>query len=664
MYVLIIDDNLDARLLIARELEREFPGVELEQIIDAASFDQALAAGRFDLTVTDYQLFWTNGLEILRSLKTRYPERPVIMFTNTGTQEIAVEAMKEGLEDYIIKSPKYYPRLRTAVRLALERAQERQQAALTQLRLESLLNQLNVGVFRAIPDGQLIEGNPAFLRLLGVESLAGVDARQFNGQFSRTGGLVPGQPRERQIQFRNTLGEDLWLSISQTLNTINGQTVIEGVVEDMTGLKRSEAFLKRYAQRLENLQELDRSILRATSISEIAQAAVNSEYELIQCQLLDVTLFDLERQQATVLAVRSNGNNKRYGFSVGETFPLQDFSNIETLQQNQAVVIENLAEYSRSTAVLQRLFDQGIRAWTNAPIHAEGRLFGIINVGTTQPGTLSNEDMVIVHELANQLAIAIEQARLREELHRYTTELEQIISERTQQLQEANEDLETYAYSISHDLREPLRAMQGFAQILMDGYAENLNSVAQHYLNRILKAAERMDTLLGDLLVYNRLNRLNLPVRSLNLSLAVADALAQLELKIQEHQVLLTIEEPLLFATGHYQSVVQIIANLISNAIKFVPPGTQPQIRIWTQQREGWVRLWVEDNGIGIAPQYHKRIFNPFERLHGEETYPGTGIGLAIVRRAIERMGGQVGVESGVGRGSRFWFELIAGNNS
>lgn len=173
-----------------------------------------------------------------------------------------------------------------------------------------------------------------------------------------------------------------------------------------------------------------------------------------------------------------------------------------------------------------------------------------------------------------------------------------------------------------------------------------------------------MDTLLGDLLVYNRLNRLNLPVRSLNLSLAVADALAQLELKIQEHQVLLTIEEPLLVATGHYQSVVQVIANLISNAIKFVPPGTQPQIRIWTQQREGWVRLWVEDNGIGIAPQYHKRIFNPFERLHGEETYPGTGIGLAIVRRAIERMGGQVGVESGVGRGSRFWIELIAGNNS
>jgi signal transduction histidine kinase len=108
---------------------------------------------------------------------------------------------------------------------------------------------------------------------------------------------------------------------------------------------------------------------------------------------------------------------------------------------------------------------------------------------------------------------------------------------------------------------------------------------------------------------------------------------------------------------GHSATLVQVISNLISNALKFVEPEAQPQIRVWTEAREDWVRLWVEDNGIGIAPQHQERIFKVFERLHGREIYPGTGIGLAIVRKGVERMGGTVGVESEVGK-SRFWIEL------
>jgi signal transduction histidine kinase len=109
---------------------------------------------------------------------------------------------------------------------------------------------------------------------------------------------------------------------------------------------------------------------------------------------------------------------------------------------------------------------------------------------------------------------------------------------------------------------------------------------------------------------------------------------------------------------AHPTTLAQAVANLLSNAVKFVAPGTRPRVRVWAEESEGWVRLWVEDNGIGIAPDDHERIFRVFERLHGVDVYPGTGIGLAIVRRGVERMGGRVGVESELGKGSRFWIEL------
>src|SRR6185369_10236823 len=136
------------------------------------------------------------------------------------------------------------------------------------------------------------------------------------------------------------------------------------------------------------------------------------------------------------------------------------------------------------------------------------------------------------------------------------------------------------------------------------------------------------------------------------------DVTHQLESDLQERQVDLIVQEPLPAALGHKATLGQVMTNLVSNAIKFVTPGVTPQVRIWAEEKDEFVRLWVEDNGIGIAHEYRDRIFRIFERLHGVETYPGTGIGLAIVQKGVERLGGRVGVESVEGAGSRFWIEL------
>lgn len=656
MHILIIDDDKNDRFMVIREMRREFADVEVEEVGEPEEFEQALAAGRFDLTITDYQLRWTNGLEILRTLKDRFPERPVIMFTNTGTQEIAVEAMKSGLDDYILKSPKHLVRLSATVRTVLERGETRRRANFFEHRLQSLLNQLNVGVFRAIPDGQLLEVNSAFLRVLGLNSVDELQSHTgFAEIFSKAGDITPQQRRERELKLRKADGSSIWVAVNETLNITDGEPVIDGLVEDITGRKRAEESLKRYATRLRTLQELDRSILRAISPAGIAQAALAFTYPLLPCQLLDVMLFDLDAQQATVLAAQSH---EGIGCSIGERFSLQDFGDIQTLQQNQALIIENLAEYSRLYPIQQRLFDQGIRFIMNVPVIAQGHLIGSLNVGAIEPKSLNDEDMDNAYEVANQLAIAIQQSRMREELHRYTEQLEELVSNRTQQLEEANSALEAFAYSISHDLQEPLRAIRGFATILLEEYDRALNSVGQDLLHRIASSVDRMDNLLVDLLAYSRLSRVDLPLQPINLNLLVRQVLTQLEPSLEEKQAQVTVAEPLLEVVGNFRTVEQIVTNLLTNSIKFVADGVQPQVRVWSERRERNIRLWIEDNGIGIQTQHQERIFGVFERLHSIEAYPGTGIGLAIVRKGIERMGGQVGMESEVGRGSRFWIEL------
>jgi PAS domain S-box-containing protein len=241
--------------------------------------------------------------------------------------------------------------------------------------------------------------------------------------------------------------------------------------------------------------------------------------------------------------------------------------------------------------------------------------------------------------------------------------LEQRVLERTAQLEEANEELQAFAYSVSHDLRAPLRAMQGFAEALLEDYEDILDELGKEYATRIVSSAQRLENLIQDLLAYSRLTRSNLQLKVIDLTSIMSEVMTQIEADLTQTQAQVNIQSPLPEVIGHRPTLVQVIANLLINAMKFVDNGVQPQITVWAEMRGECVRLWVEDNGIGISPEHQKRIFRVFERLHGMETYPGTGIGLAIVRKGIDRMGGSVGVESQLGQGSRFWIELKNGDS-
>jgi len=238
--------------------------------------------------------------------------------------------------------------------------------------------------------------------------------------------------------------------------------------------------------------------------------------------------------------------------------------------------------------------------------------------------------------------------------------LEAQVAERTAELQETMQELEAFSYTVSHDLRAPLRAMQGFAQALLEDYSPSLDATARDYATRVVDASHRMDDLIQDLLAYGRLSREQLSLASVDLDTVAAEVIREVEHDVQQRGGRIDVAAPLGEVIGNGRILQQILANLVGNAVKFVPQGVPPHVRISAEARDGRRRVWVEDNGIGIAPEHRERIFRVFERLHGGETYPGTGIGLAIVRRGAERMDGTAGVESTPGQGSRFWIELPA----
>lgn len=243
-------------------------------------------------------------------------------------------------------------------------------------------------------------------------------------------------------------------------------------------------------------------------------------------------------------------------------------------------------------------------------------------------------------------------------LERANALLESKVAERTESLTRANRELDAFAYTISHDLRAPLRGMQGYATAIEEDYGAELPEEALQALRRIGAAAERMNQLIEDILAYARLAREELSVRPVALSSVVERARRQLPPECAPASV--TVDGVAGEVLAHPVALQQAVLNLLSNGCKYAEPGRPNEVRVRSESSGDRVRLWVEDNGIGIAPEHQARIFQPFERLHGIESYAGTGIGLAIVARAIERMGGDYGVESALGRGSRFWIELKA----
>ncbi|MDZ8078667.1 MAG: CHASE3 domain-containing protein [Nostoc sp. DcaGUA01] len=445
----------------------------------------------------------------------------------------------------------------------------------------------------------------------------------------------------------------IWRQVRQVSQTY--QTALITAEQQTENAQQQAQQAQRAAQRLAALNNIDRAILRAESIESLISNALTQMRQILPYQQAFVAVFDFETSTSKIIAGSTTTGELRP--PIGTQMSLTDFAANTTELQNIRYIAD-LATAQSCPPILAQLRSQGLRCSICLPMFAQEILFGELNLSTTVVDGFDNEAYNIASEVTAQLAIAIQQSLLREQLQSYANELEQRVIERTAQLQETNQELEAFTYTISHDLRAPLRTMQGFAQALEEDYTDKLDSVGQEYIEYITEGAVQMDTLIADLLAYSRLSRAEIQMQEVDLTSVVKEALKQVSTELQEQQAQVTVAKPLPAAIAHRSTLVQVVTNLLSNAMKFVQPGIQPKVEIYAKEQHNYIQLFVSDNGIGIAPEHQERIFRVFERLHGVEIYPGTGIGLAIVRKGVERMNGRTGVESQLGAGSRFWIAL------
>jgi signal transduction histidine kinase len=239
----------------------------------------------------------------------------------------------------------------------------------------------------------------------------------------------------------------------------------------------------------------------------------------------------------------------------------------------------------------------------------------------------------------------------------YTRELETMLDRRTTELQESNRTLVDICHAIAHDFRAPLRATHSFSTLLLDSHSAKLDEKGCEFAQRIATASLRMDRLIGDLLAYGQAASfspsLN-PVHTDHLVRHVVESLRNARLPPGAR---LEVAYPLPPVQADPMLLTQALTCLIENALKFVAPGVAPRVQVRAELNQGWVRLVVQDNGIGIPPEFHDQIFHTFTQL-APQRYEGTGMGLAIVKKAVERMGGRFGLQSAPAQGSCFWIEL------
>jgi PAS domain S-box-containing protein len=345
------------------------------------------------------------------------------------------------------------------------------------------------------------------------------------------------------------------------------------------------------------------------------------------------------------------------------------------VQTRRCVIVEDVTLsplFLVEPRALELTLAAGVRAMVCTPLLAHtGELVGVLSAHFASPHRPADRDLRLLDLLARQAADFVERAQAeaalrgaKDQLARANADLERTVQERTAKLRETIAELEGFSYSITHDMRAPLRALQNFATLAEEECAGCARPRSQDYFRRIRAASHRLDRLIQDSLDYNKIVRQELPLIPVDAA-KLLRGLIEAYPNLQPSGADIRLEFDGLLLLGNESALTQVFANLLGNAVKFVAPGVQPRVRIWGEapspqplNPNHQVRLWIEDNGIGIPKAAHEKIFGMFQRMHHESDYPGTGIGLAIARKAVERMGGRIGLESEPGKGSRFWIEL------
>ncbi len=504
-------------------------------------------------------------------------------------------------------------------------------------------------------EGKLVFANPAGARILGARSSEEVVGKSIleivhpdNQAIARDRiqrmlageqGLYPTEDRYLRLD-----GSEVPVQVFAAPLTYEGKPAVQVIVQDISERKLAEIQIQTLNERLQLLIAAIQELASARDLEAVITAVRSYARKLTSC---DGATFVLRQDDHCYYA----DEDAISPLWKGQRFPMSACISGWAMLHAQPVVIEDVFSDARIPKEIYRA--TFVKSLVMVPIRTPKPIGAIGNYWARQYYPTEVE-VQLLQTLADAAARAMENVQLLE-----TLELR--VAERTAQLTFANKQLESFSYSVSHDLRAPLRAISGFAAIIARRHRQALDEEGQHYFDNIVQASDRMSQLIDDLLAYSRIGRSGVRRVAISLEEILSPIVSDLQGHLAGLCGKIELAEGLPTVQGDATLLNQIFSNLIENALTYRKPDHPPFIRIDYQQEGAQVIIQVSDNGIGIPAGHHEKIFNIFQRLHSDDEYPGTGIGLATVKKAVDLLGGAVWVESKVGEGSTFFVKLHLG---
>ena len=508
--------------------------------------------------------------------------------------------------------------------------------------------------------GRILDVNEEFERLTGFsrrEALSAtipypwIDENDLRMYISWLDGLrMRSESRDFDITWVSKGGKRIAVSLNTTLlhNAAGDPMLMVNIARDISERQAAREELARQLKRLEVLYDLGKVLGGTLDPSEIARITFQQIKKVIPTDAFYIDLYDESTRQVRWLMAVDIIGGKQVELKIQEDpSPLHEgMANWKVIQSRQPI-LEMRGSVPAKPAVVP--FGDKKRASASlmyAPMFSKGRIIGIISSQSYELHAYTRDQLALLESVANLAAIAIEKANLHQE-----------ILEKSRQIEARNKELDDFTYVVSHDLKEPLISVEGYAKIIRQEYSSGFDAPAAEYMKSILDSCGHMKHLIEDLLQLSRVGKLAEQKTRLNLSKLIAEVLEELQFTIRERRAEITVGRSLPDVVGVEQHLKIVFRNLLSNGIKFSDKPV-PKVSIGASLVGGMAQIDVTDNGIGIPDEFHDKVFMIFQRLHKKEEYEGTGAGLTIVRKIIEAHGGTIRVSSRPGKGTSFIFTI------
>lgn len=682
--ILVVDDDKFMRIQLRRAMEQSG-----YQVVEATNGEEALAVYtrlQPDIVLLDALMPVMDGFTCCTQLRSLSSDdspddgsatgvltpTPVLMITALEDQESVDQAFEVGAIDYITK-PIHWAVLRQRVRRILEATRATQELRQQTERARLSEEQLRLALFAAhMGTWDLdIQSGKALYSATTARNL-GLPTDSLDGTFDEF--LFHVHPQEREFvtqAVRQALEEGadynieyrvLWADGSVHWIASRGQVYYDnsgkavrmtGINMDITERKRSEEELQRQSLRSQLFAEVSLKIRQSLQIEEILQTTVTEIQRILESDRVLIFRFKTNGVGKIVTEAVSPNWDSVLGRNITDDYFESEY--LYKYSQGRVYTIADIEKADIPSCLVEFLQEFHVKAKLAVPILLKQKLWGLLIAHQCSSSRQwSSFEIELLGQLADQIGIALAQAQLLEQETRYS-----------QELARSNAELQNFANVASHDLQEPLRKIQTFGDRLKAKCNEALTDQGRDYLERMQNAAGRMQILIDDLLMFSRITTKAQPFVPVDLSQVVREVLSDLEVRIETTQAQVEVGAMPIIDAEPLQ-MRQLFQNLIGNALKFHQTVELPRVRVYSHllhdqhlETEGVAtptlcQVVVEDNGIGFDEKYLDRIFSVFQRLHGRSEYEGTGMGLAICRKIVERHGGSLTAKSTPGQGATF----------